>query len=138
MLEEVMRHCHNYFVVEGEARQGQFEISGGTLSLPFLKPTQYFRITGSVFCDGVWQYGITMPDATETFVGTLEPLAVPRAFVELCDDIQAWNEKNGAPGPYQSESFGGYNYTRATNKAGNAVGWQDVFKSRLYPWRRLP
>lgn len=137
MLEEVMGHCHNYFAVEGQARRGRFEVSGGMISLPFLQPGQYFRITGSVFNDGVWRSGY-MLIADEVFEGTVEPLAVPRAFLSLCEEIQAWNENNGTPGPYQSESFDGYSYTRATNKAGNAVSWQDAFRDRLYPWRKLP
>lgn len=34
-------------------------------------------------------------------------------------------------------SFGGYSYSKATNASGVAVGWQDVFKSRLNTWRRI-
>lgn len=138
MLEEVMRHCHNFFVVEGGAVNGQFKISGGMVSLPFLKPGQYFRITGSTFNDGVRQYGMGEMLTDEVFEGTVEPLAVPRAFLELCQRIQDWNEKNGPPGPFQSENFGGYSYSRATSKAGDPVGWKDAFKGELVPWRKLP
>ena len=57
--------------------------------------------------------------------------------ITLSEEIAAWNEKNGTPGPYTSESFGGYSYSKATNASGVVVGWQDVFKSRLNAWRRI-
>ena len=74
----------------------------------------------------------------ETFNGAVWALAIPKAVITLSEEITAWNEKNGAPGPYTSESiFGQYSYTKATNASGAAVGWQDVFKSRLNAWRRI-
>ena len=73
----------------------------------------------------------------ETFDGVVWALAVPKSVISLADEIAAWNEKNGTPGPYTSESFGGYSYSKATNASGVAVGWQDVFKSRLNAWRRI-
>ena len=90
----------------------------------------------SVFNDGLHQYPVA--DLTdETFTGSVWALAVPKAVIELAEEIDAWQTKNGDPGPFTSESFGGYSYSKATNASGMAVGWQDVFKSRLNDWRRI-
>ena len=91
---------------------------------------------GSVFNDGLYQYpSEEMTD--EMFTGAVWALAVPKAVIKLSEEIAVWNEKNGDPGPYTSESFGGYSYSKATNSSGVAVGWQDIFKSRLNAWRRI-
>ena len=108
----------------------------GGITLPFLQTGQYFRVVGSVFNDGLHQY--PAKDMTEeTFDGAVWALAVPKSVISLADEIAAWDEKNGVPGPYTSESFGGYSYSKATNTSGVAVGWQDVFKGRLNTWRRI-
>lgn len=135
MLEDVLQELNNWFVRGIYA--GDYEIKDGSIVLPFLVDGQYFRILGSLFNDGLHKY----PDdglVSERFNGVIWALAVPSAVVSLAEEIAAWNEKNGAsPGPYTSESFGGYSYTRATNAQGMAVGWQDVFAARLAPWRKL-
>ena len=68
-------------------------------------------------------------------------LAVPKAVIDLSGEIEAWQEKNGeaAASPYQSESFGGYSYTkRSAGSDSNALnGWQDAFRGRLNDWRKL-
>lgn len=64
-------------------------------------------------------------------------MAVPRALIALSDEIKAWVDKNGQESPYTSESFGGYSYSKATNAQGMAVGWRDVFRSRLNTWRKI-
>ena len=59
---------------------------------------------------------------------------------DLAKEIEAWEAKNGevASGVYQSESFGGYTYTKATDAAtGGAMSWQSVFRSRLSAWRKI-
>ena len=60
-------------------------------------------------------------------------------MVQLADEIAAWEQKNGAAaaGPYTSESFGGYSYTRAAASDGRPLGWQDVFSARLSRWRKV-
>lgn len=137
MLEQVLQHINNWFLVPDGIHSGEFTVQDGRLTLPFLQTGQYFRIVGSVFNDGLHQY----PEGgmiNETFNGAVWALAIPKAVITLSEEITAWNEKNGAPGPYTSESiFGQYSYTKATNASGAAVGWQDVFKSRLNAWRRI-
>ena len=73
----------------------------------------------------------------ETFTGTITELHPPLAFLDLVAEIKAYQLKNGAQGPYQSESFGGYSYTRATDKNGNAASWKNAFGSRLATWRKI-
>lgn len=136
MLETVLQNLNNWFLVPDGVHAGEFTVQGGQLTLPFLKTGQYFRVVGSVFNDGLHQYPVA--DLTdETFTGSVWALAVPKAVIELAEEIDAWQTKNGDPGPFTSESFGGYSYSKATNASGMAVGWQDVFKSRLNDWRRI-
>ena len=136
MLEEVLQHLNNWFLVPDGIHTGEFIVQDGRLTLPFLQTGQYFRVVGSVFNDVLHQYPAkNMTD--ETFDGAVWALAVPRAVITLADEIVSWDAKNGAPGPYTSESFGDYSYSKATNASGVAVGWQDVFKSRLNAWRRI-
>lgn len=132
MLEQVLRHLNNWFLVE--IHEGTFTVENGSITLPFLQTNQYFRICGSVFNDGLHQY--PAGDLTEeTFTGTVWALAVPKSVVTLSDDIAAWQEKNGeaVSSPYTGESFGGYSYA----KASAVTGWQDAFRNRLNDWRKL-
>lgn len=136
MLETVLQNLNNWFLVPDGVHAGEFTVQGGQLTLPFLQTGQYFRVVGSVFNDGLHQYPVA--DLTdETFTGSVWALAVPKAVIELAEEIDAWQTKNGDPGPFTSESFGGYSYSKATSASGMAVGWQDVFKSRLNDWRRI-
>lgn len=136
MLEQVLRHLNNWFLVPDGIHSGEFTVQDGSITLPFLQTGQYFRVMGSVFNDGLHQY--PEQDMTdETFDGAVWALSVPKSVISLAGEITVWNEKNGTPGPYTSESFGGYSYSKATNASGVAVGWQDVFKSRLNTWRRI-
>ena len=112
--------------------------SDTAIRLP-LQDGQYYLISGSSFNDGVYQYhkGDTAPLQEETFDGVVVPLAIPKPFLSLVDEISEWQAKNGNLGAYQSESFGGYSYSRATNSKGEAYTWQDAFRARLNPWRKM-
>jgi hypothetical protein len=141
MLEELMRECRNWFVIPNGVHLGTFAIKDGSIALPFLAVGQYFRIIGSVFNDGVYQYGAdSLTD--ETFNGVVWALSVPAAFVSLADDVEAWRNKyeNAANSPFQSESFAGYSYTKSSasgNSGGSVTGWQSVFAARLNKWRKI-
>ena len=139
MLEQVLMHLKNWFLVPGGIHEGTYTIEDGGITLPFLANGQYFRICGSVFNDGLHQYPASDLKA-ETFEGTVWALAVPQAVIDLATEIEAWQKKNGdaSVSPYQSESFGGYSYSKATDSAsGGAVTWQSAFSSRLNAWRKL-
>ena len=139
MLEQVLMHLKNWFLVPGGIHEGTYTIEDGGIALPFLANGQYFRIVGSVFNDGLHQYPASDLKA-ETFDGTVWALAIPQAVIDLAVEIEAWETKNGdaSVSPYQSESFGGYSYSKATDSAtGGAVTWQSAFRSRLNAWRKL-
>ena len=134
MLEELLRHLKNWFV--NTIHYGTFKIEGGALALPSLLDGQYFRIVGSVFNDGLHKAGDN--DLTdEMFDGTVYALAIPKAVIDIAAEIDEWQTKNGAASPYESESFGGYSYTRATDANGKAITWQSAFSGRLNPWRKI-
>lgn len=139
MLEQLLRHLKNYFVAE--MYFDVYKIEKGSITLPFLFEGQYFRIIGSVFNDGIYQYPVsTLTD--EEFDGAIWALAIPPEVISLADEIKNWQEKYGesANSPYQSESFGGYSYTAKSNNSmgGNkSFTWKDAFASRLNDWRKL-
>ena len=139
MLEQVLMHLKNWFLVPGGIHEGTYTIEDGGITLPFLENGQYFRICGSVFNDGLHQYPAS-DLKSESFEGTVWALAVPQAVIELASEIEAWQKKNGdaSVSPYQAESFGGYSYSKATDSAsGGAVTWQTAFRSRLNNYRKL-
>lgn len=143
-LTELCQELHNWF--DRERHTGSFEIADGNIVADFLKENQYYRIIGSVFNDGVHQYpsgGMT----SETFDGSVWALAIPAPVIKLATEIAEWREKNEAAdsanmSPFQSESFGGYSYTKSgsshSSGANSGVSsWVDVFSSRLNRWRKL-
>ena len=144
MLTELCQELRNWFDLERHF--GEFEISGGVLTAPFLAANQYYRIVGSVFNDGVHKYGDQTDTLTdETFNGAVWALGIPKAVIDLAAEIAAWVAKYGgaegvATSPFASESFGGYSYSKATFSSSGGSGaatWQTVFKSRLNMWRKI-
>lgn len=145
MLEEVLRNLNNWFEVPGKRLTGFFQVEGGALTLPdgWLLDGQYFLVSGSVMNDGLHQWpAYDLVD--EGFEGEVQALAVPMAVQDLADRIETWWEKYGkaAESPYQSESFGGYTYTKASGNGsqGGSQGrltWRDTFRSELNRWRKL-
>lgn len=113
---------------------GTFKIEGGALILPsIIREGQHFAIIGSDMNDGAYRYGVdTLTD--EVFNGIVYVLRENRAFFDLVDEMEKWQDENGAKltGVYTSESFGGYSYTKDSNAS-------DVFKAfdnRLKAWRK--
>lgn len=146
MLTELCHELKNYFLRnrEGDKHAGTFTISEGVIEpLSFLQEGQYYRIVGSVFNDGVHCYGVS--DATdtlvdETFEGAVWAMAVPPAVVALASEIETWLTDNAEAvnSPYQSESFGGYSYSKGTSSSGaGGYTWVDQFESRMANWRRI-
>ena len=138
MLEALMNYLHNWF--DRVHIRGRFAVKYGELTRldgPFEPmPSQYYRIGGSIFNDGLHQH----PDDTladEVFDGEIWLLAVPQSFIELAENIATWRAAH-PDGEYQSESFGGYTYSRPTNADGTSVRWQDAFSHELNHWRKLP
>lgn len=123
MLEQILMEIHNWFRVRDSVNgihPGTYTIENGGIALPFLRDGQYFRIMGSLFNDGLHQYGPDMEALTdETFDGTIWALAIPKSVTEAAVEAETWLAKNGAVvnGIYSSESFGGYAYTKDTAAA---------------------
>ena len=148
MLTELCAEIRNYFLRDyrRDIHVGTFTISGGSIEpLSFLQNGQYFRIVGSVFNDGVHKYGENDSSLVdETFSGAVWAMAVPPAVIALSQEIDDWVAANGAAlaSPYQSESFGGYSYSKASggtksDGSGVAYSWQSQFASKLSPYRRI-
>ena len=135
---EIMRYCRNFYPDIEKQHTGTFTVENGRLNVDFVEDGQLFLIEHSHFNDGVHEYEAeNLRD--ETFTGIITPLCPPPDFLELCRRIIAWAEghPSESTGQFQSESFGGYSYSRATDANGNALGWQDVFRKELYVWRKI-
>lgn len=148
MLNEICAEVRNYFVLSGDVLVGDYTISDGVIvpSVPLLEE-QYFRIVGSIFNDGVHKYGDVLTDEPQ-FHGAVWLMRIPKDFLQLADEIAQWQAKHGgvdsaAMSPYNSESFGGYSYTKGTRasasggSSGSSVSWKDVFAQRLNVYRRI-
>lgn len=138
MLEQILDYIHNYFVYKEYS--GVFTISDGRLEgdSGYLLDGQYFKIEGSVLNDGLYEYpGYMLTD--EEFEGKLLTLAIPPALLNIAQEISEWVEKNSKVinNPYNSESFGGYSYSKANSSNGGAFGWKDMFGGKLNRWRKI-
>lgn len=141
MLEQVLNFIHNYFVKSKHI--GTFTIDSGSINLSFLKEGQYFRIVNSDLNDGVYQYPASdLRD--ETFTGEIWALSVPISLLSITAEIEDWQAEYGtaSASPYQSESFGGYSYSKSNGRAngGNGAeltGWQAQFATALNAYRKI-
>lgn len=117
MLETVLMYLNNWFAV------GRYDdtyiIEDGGITLPFLANGQYFRIVGSLFNDGVYQYPAELTD--ETFTGSVWALAIPKALLSTVEEITAWTAKTGMAGR-----------TRRRVSAGTAIPRPQT--QRALPW----
>ena len=151
MLTEICQYLRNWFIrdEDEDLLVDTFTISGGVLTdsdgntLDLLEG-QYYRIIGSVLNDGVHQFADsndTLVD--ETFDGAVWFMAIPPVVISLVEEIEAWVSANSdaISSPYQSESFEGYSYSLKNGNSGtsaeNGVTWQNQFKARLNPWRKI-
>ena len=147
MLTELCQELKNWF--ELKKYFGTFTIEGGQLAdCSYLQDGQYFRIVGSVFNDGVhiWPDDVLYD---ETFEGAIWAMAVPPTVIALSEEIQEWRDKyDGVDsvnmGPYSSESFGGYSYSRGGSgnsssgvRGNGAPTWQSMFANDLNRWRKI-
>lgn len=147
MLSEICAELKNYFCKKEDVIIGDFAIINNNITPPvLLEDGQYFRIVGSIFNDGVHQYTdeLQLQDEPE-FHGAIWKMRVPQDVIALAEEIQAWQDKNGAidsvaMSPFASESFGGYSYSKGTSSNGSSNGgasWKDAFASRLNVYKRI-
>lgn len=149
MIGEICAEIKNYFTFEGDRHIDDWTISGGNLtpSLPF--PTDYIRIVGSRLNDGVHKVSdlVQNPLKDESFHGAVWIMSPPNDFIALCGEIEAWQEMNGGASsvnmsPFQSESFGGYSYSKGSGGSGSGSRggvptWQSQYAKRLDLYRRI-
>lgn len=136
---------HNYFELEKYIQTVTIENGQITGFSDRLQPDQYFRIVGSVFNDGVHKYPATdLKD--ETFSGAVWAMAVPPSALALFNTIKEWDTKysqnEAANSPFQSESFGGYAYTKSySTRIGGGTDdmytWQGHFRKNLNSLRKI-
>lgn len=151
ILTEICQNLRNWFDRGQSKYHGKVTIRSGTLFVDdpnfVLQDGQYYRIMGSVFNDGVHRYNDMLEDEAQ-FDGTVWAMAVPPAVIELADEIAAWQAKYGnvdsaAMSPFNSESFGGYSYSKSSGGSGSSAGaggsgtWQTAFAKRLNAWRKI-
>lgn len=143
MIDELCQELKNYFDKAQPKFYGKISIVNGLITDSrfnnAIKQGQYFRIIGSVLNDGAYCFNSDLELLDEDFNGAIWLMAVPRAVIELDREIDKWKEENAKAlaSPFQSESFGGYSYSKANGKNGGAYTWQDAFASRLSMYRRI-
>lgn len=145
MLTELCQYLRNWF--ELSKHNGDFTIKNGVIGFSNGKPlpllnNQYFRVIGSVFNDGVYQYGVEVL-VDEQFVGSVWAMAVPPAVIAISHEIEDWIKDNATVinSPFLSESFAGYSYTKGNNygsgSSSSPITWMSQFASRLNQYRKV-
>lgn len=148
MLSEVCAEIKNYFTYEHDKHIGDWRIAGGVITPSVDFPTDYIRIVGSRLNDGV--HKLSDPEdvlVDEEFHGAIWIMSPPNHFLALVDEIKSWQDVNGSANsqnmsPYQSESFGGYSYSKGSGGSGASGSsgvptWQSQYASRLKLYRRI-
>jgi hypothetical protein len=142
MLEEVLRYLNNRFDTDARGLpygsvDGHIAIASGALGACGLLDGQWYWVEGSRLNDGLHRHPADDLE-DEEFDGRIVFLAVPKAVSAIAEEAGAWCADNAAviKSPLQSESFGGYSYTKA-QASGSQAAWQAQFGARLRPWRKL-
>lgn len=146
MLTEICNYLKNWF--SNEKYIGYIRISDGAFycndSKIDIAEGQYFRIIGSLLLDGVYKYGTDIL-LDEGFNGAIWLMRVPADVISLTAEISAWMEKYGgidsmSNSPYNSESFGGYSYSKSSggsSEASTTPAWAAIYGARLARYRRI-
>lgn len=143
ILEEVLDHIHNHFERDSQTiNVSDCQISDGALPESIAIPNgAWYMVHGSWLNEGMHLHPAT-DLVDETFSGTITVMRIPRPLLRVVEDICAWQLANGAAAdsPFQSESFGGYSYTKSsgTSQDGSGLtGWRLAFRDRLSTWRKI-
>lgn len=151
MLTVICQYLKNWFSDDQPKKLGDFQIESGVISTDTgedigLQSGQYFRVIGSVFNDGVWKEGSTSGMVDESFSGAVWLMALPKEIEALDAEMEEWMTKYGGVdspnlSPYDSESFAGYSYKKATgsSSSGNNVlnDCFSAFSTRLRLYKRI-
>lgn len=146
MLTEICAEIRNYFTWSDDRHIGDFAIVDGQITPSIDFKTDYFRIVGSRRNDGVHIVGDALADE-DTFHGAVWIMSIPADFLALVGEIEEWQRVNGgansqAMSPFQSESFGGYSYSKASGGSASNLGqtgptWQSMYAKRLNLYRKM-
>ncbi len=147
MLTEICAEIKNYFTYENDKHFGDFQIVEGLIIPSFDIQTDYIRIEGSHLNNGVHKVSDNDLVDEGEFHGAVWVMSPPKAFLELVKEIEDWQAKNGAldspaMSPFNSESFGGYAYSKSGSSASGGsssagASWQAAFATRLTMYRRI-
>lgn len=146
MLNEVCAEIRNYFVYKDDRVFDDFSIVDGEITPTVDIPSDYIRIVGSRKNDGVYKVSEMELTDEDEFHGAIWFMNPPADFLETVSEIEAWMEKNGdvdssAMSPFNSESFGGYSYSKGTSTTGSGgsagADWRSVYAPRLSQYRRI-
>lgn len=150
MLNTICAEIKNYFTWEGDKHFGDFAIVDGEITPSFDIQTDYIRIVGSHKNDGVHKRGDSGFDLADEgeFHGAVWVMSPPADFLALVAEIEAWQAKysaldSQAMSPYNSESFGGYSYSKSSGgnttggSASGAASWVAAYAGRLNIYRRI-
>lgn len=137
---------------------GKFNLTD-TTTMDFLHEGQFYRIIGDVtndslklsynsvvYCDTIdgelRLCELSTPESVEKLNGELDgaiwELSIPKDFVMLWIEIYNYEQKNAdiLNSPFQSESFGGYSYSKANGSNGALTVW-DNFASDIARWQKI-
>lgn len=142
-LDDYCAELKNYFISYNPKQAihtGEYTIVDSDIDVDFLDSDQYFRIVGSKFNDGVYKFDEHLVLEDEVFDGAIWAMAVPPDFLKAVKDSEDYLTAHPMGLEYQSESFGGYSYTRASNNkllSGSFSYLPKTIANRLNRYRRL-
>jgi hypothetical protein len=137
-LHDICLHVNNFFKQIQETTKLEFSGNKITGMNTIFLVGQYVYVEGSLLNDGVYkitavgnkEITIDADLETETNTCTIFGLAIPKAFIELANEII--NEGKVA-GNIKSESVSRYSVTYA----GDGSDWIKTYKNSLDKWRKL-
>lgn len=146
MLSRICVYLKNYF--ETERIIGDVVISDGVITVDGveveLADGEYFALFHEHYAYGVFQNGADYVE-DNSFRGAVWRMDVPDSILDAMKWALEWEAKNGNPddnanSAFNSESFGGYTYTKAQSSMstiGSTVFNNAKFKSMLAPYMRI-
>lgn len=134
-VPELCAYTHNFFDRADDPIAGEFAFEPDTVPA-WVVPGQYFLVCGSIFNDGVHKAGDGDLTA-ETFTGTVQPMRVPPAFVELARKITEYDAALPGGGLYANQSFAGWSGTLATGSDGLPADGATRYRKEINRWRKL-
>lgn len=141
-LDDYCAELKNYFIADfdKDIHLDKYTISNNSITLDFLDENQYFRIVGSKFNDGVYKYDNELNLIDETFNGAIWAMSIPPQFIEAVSEATTYLTAHPNAMVLQSESFGGYSYTRSIggSTALNGFGYlPSTIADKLNRYRRI-